>query len=323
MSPGRSRARSRAERAPSACRRQEGARVILVAGATGFVGRALLRDFARRPGPPVRALVRREFDAVRLREQGVEAATGDLVAGRGLDAAMRGIDTLVYLAHTAGAPGDPVANDLEAAQNGLQAARAANVRQVVFLGCVAASEVSTARYLVARWAVELAVRQCGLPSVVLRAPIIIGRGGTLFELMRRVVDRSPVVPLFAWRHVAVEPVALGDVVEALRHAVADHSLDGRSFDVCGATRLTFGELVRAWGRASGRHRHYLPLPGYGEAATEQLAWTLARLPRRKTRLLLETLRAPQVCADPSRRFPFPRRPLSCEQALAAVVAGEA
>ena len=292
--------------------------MILVAGASGFVGRALLRVL----DGPVRALVRREFDAVRLRDRGVEAVTGDLASGAGLDAAMRGVETLVYLVHTADAPGDPVANDLEAAQNATLAARAAGVERVVFLGPIAASEAASSRYLVARWAVELAMRQAGRRTVVLRAPIIVGRGGTLFELMRRSVDRSPVVPLFAWRRTAVEPVALADVVEALRIAVRDPDLAGRSFDICGAERLTFGELVRGWGRAAGKRRLYLPLPGYGERVTEQLAWTLARLPRRETRLLLGTLREPQVCADPSRRFPLPHRPLSYRQALTAVLEEE-
>ena len=294
--------------------------MILVAGASGFVGRALLSELAGGRAPlPVRALVRREFDAVRLRDQGVEAVTGDLAAGTGLDTAMRGVETLVYLVHTAGALGDPVANDLAAAQNALLSARAAGVERVVFLGEIAASEAAISRYLVARWAVELAMRQAGLRSVVLRAPIIVGRGGTLFELMRQFVNRSPVVPLFAWRRTAVEPVALADVVEALRMAIEDRQLDDRSFDLSGAERLTFGDLVRGWGRAAGKRRIYLPLPGYGERVTEQLAWTLARLPRRETRLLLGTLREPQVCADPSRRFPLPHRPLSYRQALVAVL----
>ena len=294
--------------------------MILVADATGFVGRALLRRLAEGPSPrPVRALVRREFDAVRLRDQGVEVVTGDLVAGTGLDAAMRGAETLVYLVHTPDAPGDVVAADLGAAQNAILAARAAGVRRMVFLGSIAASEEATSRYLVGRWAVELAVRQAGLRSVVMRAPIIVGSGGTLFELMRRLVTRSPVVPLFAWRRVAVEPVALADVVEALCMAIDDPGLDDRQFDLCGAERLTFGELVRGWGRAAGKRRLYLPLPGYGERVSEQLAWTLARLPRRETRMLLGTLREPQVCADPSRRFPLPHRPMTYRQALAAML----
>lgn len=295
---------------------------ILIAGASGFVGAALLDELRAHPSPdgkprPVRALVRREFDAVRLRDQGVEAVTGDLATGRGLEAALRGVRTLVYLVHTLDAPGDVVANDLEAVQNALLAARAAGVKRVIYLGNVGASPEARGQHLVARWATELAIRQGGLAWLVLRAPLIVGRGSTLFEMMRRTVDRSPVVPLFRWRRTEVEPVALGDVVEALRVAIDDPEMAGRTYDVAGATRTTYGELARMWGRGGRRPRVFLPLPGWGEGVEEQLAWSLARLPRRETRLLLETLRERQV-ADPSRRFPLGRRPLTLEAALEAV-----
>lgn len=291
--------------------------MILVAGASGFVGRALLDEFAAFEGdvPPVRALVRSEFDAVRLRDHGHEAVTADLISRRGLHDAMQGVETLVYLVHTIDRAGDIVASDLEAVQNAMLAARLAGVQRVVFLGCVGASETSVSRYLLGRWAVELAVRQSGLRTVILRSSLIVGRGGTLFEMMRRLVDRSPVVPLFSWRRVPVEPVALADVTEALRMACLDPEFDGRSFDICGADRTTFGDVVRNWGQAQHKRRLYLPLPGRGEAIGEHAAWTLARLPRRKTRLLLETLRDPQVCRDPSRRFPLDHRPLSYAQTL--------
>lgn len=293
---------------------------ILVAGAGGFVGSALIARLAAAPPPggaprPLRAFVGREFDAVRLRDQGIEAVTGDAIAGRGLDESMRGVRTLVYLVHTVDRPGDLVANDLEAVQNTLIAARAAGVQRVIALSHIAASDAATSEYLVARWATELAVRQSGLGWVVLRAPMVIGAGGTLFELMRRLVARSPVVPLFRWRRVEAEPVALSDVVTALQMAIDDASMVERSYDITGATRTTFGAVVRGWGRVTHRRRLYVPLPGWGERAEEQLAWTLARLPRRETRMLLETLRQRQVCPDPSRRFPLGRRPLGLEAAL--------
>lgn len=298
--------------------------MILVAGAGGSVGSALIAALEGSSAPDgnpraIRAFVRREFDALRLRDRGIEAVTGDAVTGRGLDTAMRGVRTLVYLVDTLDRSGDAVSNDLEAVQNTLIAARAAGVQRVVYLGHIAAADGTFSQHLVARWATELAVRQSGLGWVVLRAPIILGPGGTLFESMRRIVARSPLVPLWRWRRTEVEPVALSDVVEALCISVDTPEWLDRTFDISGSTRTTFGALVRAWGRASGAHRLYLPLPGWGERLGEQLAWSLARLPRRETRLLLETLRERQVCPDPSRRFPLGRRPLDLDAAIAEAI----
>ena len=289
--------------------------MILVCGATGFVGRALLAELARASEGPVRGLVRREFDAVRLRDLGFEAVSADLVEGRGLDGAVRGVETLVYLVHTLDRGGDVVANDLEAVQNTMLAARGAGVRRVVFLGHVAASEAAAAPYLVARWAAELAVRQSGLAHVIVRAPLIVGPGGALFEVLRRAVDRSPVVPLFGWRRTQVEPVALRDVVEALRMAALDPHFDGRAFDICGPERMTVGAALHDLARRH-RRRLFVPLPGQGRLATTALGWSLARRPWRETRLLVETLREQQLCRDPSLRFPLPHRPLPYREAVA-------
>jgi uncharacterized protein YbjT (DUF2867 family) len=290
--------------------------MILVVGASRWSGQAVLPALA---GRPLRALVSSEYDAVRLRDQGIEAIAGDVLTGPGLHGAMRGVETLVYVDHAMDAGGDPVANELEAVQNTLIAARAARVKRVIFLGDVAAAEHAASRQLVARWAAELAVRQSELGWVVLRVPLVIGGGATLFEALRRSVDRMPVVPLFRWRRTEAEPVALGDLVEAVRIAVDEPEISERSFDVCGADRVRLGEVVRGWGRAGGKRRLYLPLPGWGERFGEQLGWTLERLPRRETRLVLETMRERQVCVDPSRRFPLPHRPLGYRAALGAVV----
>ena len=297
--------------------------MILVCGATGFVGRALLPELARASeagggGGSVRGLVRREFDAVRLRDRGFEAVSADLVEGRGLDAAVRGVDTLIYLVHTPDRGGDVVANDLEAVQNTMLAARGAGVQRVVFLGHVAASQAAAAPYLVARWAAELAVRQSGLEHVIVRAPLIAGNGGALFEVLRRLVDRAPIVPIFGWRRTAIEPVALPDVVEALRMAALDPDLDGRAFDVCGPERMTVGAALGELARRHRRRRLFVPLPGQSSLATAALGGALGWRAWRETRLLVETLREPQLCRDPSLRFPLPHRPLLFREAVSGI-----
>ena len=294
--------------------------MILVAGASGVVGRALMTALIERGTGPLRAFVRTELDAVRLRDRGIEAAVGDLVDGRGVDGAMRGVRTLVYLVHTLDRRGDLVANDLAAARNAALAARAAGVQRLIFLGHVAASDEARSRYLLGRWAVERAMQQSGLRTTILRAPLIVAPEAQPFGLMHWMADRSPVVPAFGWRKTPIEPVALADVIEALTMAIEDEAFDGRSFDVCGAERLTAGEMVRVWNRAVERRRLTLPLPQRIGDPTAWLAWASRQARLRRSRALLETLREPQLCLDPSRRFPLPHRPASYHATIEALVA---
>ena len=295
--------------------------MILVAGASGFVGRALVASLNEAPPAPLRAFVRTELDAVRLRDRGVEAAVGDLVAGRGLDAAMRGVHTLVYLVHALEGAGDLVASDLAAARNATLAARAAGVERIVFLGHVAAAPEARARYLVARWAVERTMEQSGVTCTVLRAPLIVGAGAEPFSLACWPGSRSPIVPLFSWRRTLLEPVALTDVVEGLSMAIADRDLDGRSFDLCGADRITAGDMVRSAMRAIGRRAIPIPVPLRGIEGVAWAHWAAHRGSPRRARALLETLFERQLCTDPSRRFPLPHRPLPFRSALASMLDG--
>ncbi len=291
--------------------------MILVMGASGRVGTALMVQLLRESRGALRAFVRKEFDAVRLRDRGVEVAVGELVLGRGIDAAVRGVSTLVYLVHAIDRTGDFVANDLEAARNVVIAARAAGVRRIVILGHIAADPESPSTYLRGRWAVERAFVQSDIPCTVLRAATIVARGSAPFDLATLPARRLPLVPEPRWmRGCIIEPVALADVVQALTLAIDDRDLDGRSFDISGPDRMALAAMAREWAGATGRRRAYVPVPLDAFGASAWATWVLDRRSPRAARLLLEAFRARQVCADPSRRFPLPQRPMSYRQALA-------
>jgi len=208
------------------------------------------------------------------------------------------------------------AAELRAAQNALLAARVAGARRVVFLGRLGAGEGAQAALLVGSWAAELAVRQSRLRSVIVRAPLIVGAGCQPFAAVATAAGRSPLAPLLLPADVALEPVALADVVEALRMAIDDEELDGRSFDLCGAERITGRGIAREWVQARGGRRLLISAAGTHLAMAAALTMPRGMRGWRRNRLLLEPLQERQVCADPSSRFPLPRRPLSCAAAIA-------
>lgn len=292
--------------------------MILVCGAAGRVGTALMVQLLRDPPGPLRAFVRKEFDAVRLRDRGVEAIVGDLVDGRGVDAALRGVTTLIYLVHALDRPGDFVANDLEAARNVSIAARASGVERIILLGHIAADPDSPSRYLVGRWAVERALVQTGIPCTVLRAPTIVARGSGAFDVATLLARHLQLAPEPRWQRNAIEPVALADVVEALVESIDNRDLDGRSFDIAGPERMTVAAMVHGWAAARGRHRGFVPVPTDGYGAWAWAAAAFAGYRPGVARLLVETYRARQVCTDPSRRFPLSHRPLAYRDALARI-----
>ncbi len=118
--------------------------MILVTGATGYVGSQLVDELLTR-GEPVRTLSRRGAGKG-------DARKGDVLSGAGLPEALDGVDTAYYLVHSMGSGGDFAAKDRQAAVNFAEAAANAGVRRVVYLGGLGSedSEHLRSRHEVAR-----------------------------------------------------------------------------------------------------------------------------------------------------------------------------
>jgi uncharacterized protein YbjT (DUF2867 family) len=214
---------------------------VLVTGATGFVGAALIPRL-QAAGHTVRAYARRP-EAV---ASGVEVVQGDAIAGTGLDAALEGIDCAYYLIHSMepSADGTFDARDRGAATNFAAAARAAGVGRVIYLGGLVPEGKEASMHLASRLEVERLLHDAAPASVALRASIVIGARSRSFRFLVRLVERLPVLALPAWHENRTQPIDGRDVLEFLaRAATAPRALAGRSWDIAGAEVVTYGELI--------------------------------------------------------------------------------
>jgi uncharacterized protein YbjT (DUF2867 family) len=215
---------------------------VLVTGATGFVGAALIPRLEA-GGHSVRAYARRP-DAVAA---GVEVVAGDAVAGTGLGAALEGIDCAYYLIHSMepSADGSFADRDRRAATNFAEAALAAGVGRVVYLGGLVPEGKEASPHLASRREVERILLQEAAPAAVaLRASIVIGARSRSFRFLVRLVERIPVMALPAWREHRTQPIDERDVLAfMLASATTQHAGGGLSLDIAGPDVVTYGELV--------------------------------------------------------------------------------
>jgi uncharacterized protein YbjT (DUF2867 family)/membrane protease YdiL (CAAX protease family) len=229
-------------------------RTVLVAGASGFVGRRLcpaLRD----ADVDVRAMTRHP-------ESYSGAATpvfGDVHDEASLVAAMEGVDAAYYLVHSLDSP-EFERLDREAAQKFGRAAAEAGLKRIVYLGGLGSDEDDLSPHLRSRREVERLLGDSGVPVTVLRAGIVLGHEGLSWEMTRQLVERLPMMITPRWVSTRTQPIALTDVVRYLVAVLRVSETTGETYDIGGPEVLPYSEMLRRVARIQGRSIIVLPVP---------------------------------------------------------------
>jgi uncharacterized protein YbjT (DUF2867 family) len=235
-----------------------GDRLILLVGATGYIGGRLLRALED-GGVRLRCLARRpEFLRGRVGES-TEVVQGDVLDRESLKGALVGVDTAYYLVHSMGSGRDFASKDRSAAENFARAARAAGVRRIIYLGGLG-SGPDLSPHLASRQEVGRILRESGVPTIEFRASIIIGSGSLSFEMIRSLVDRLPVMITPRWVRIRAQPIAIEDVIAYLVDALDVESEGSTIVEIGGADRITYQGIMLEYARQRGLKRLMIPVP---------------------------------------------------------------
>src|SRR5688572_7983336 len=158
------------------------ASTVLLTGASGYVGGRLLPLLEAR-GHTLRCLARRPEHLRARTGPGTEVVRGDVLDGDSLAAALRGVEQAYYLVHSMGTAGAFEAEDRRGAENFARAGRASGLRRIVYLGGLGEDEPGLSPHLRSRHEVGAILRASGVPTLELRASIVIGSGSLSFEMV--------------------------------------------------------------------------------------------------------------------------------------------
>jgi uncharacterized protein YbjT (DUF2867 family) len=217
----------------------------LVTGVSGYVG-AALAERLRGDGHRVRGFARTRERVAAAGVELDELVLGDVSTGAGLDAALEGVDVAYYLIHSmeGAAAGAFPETELRSADAFAQAAAAAGLRRVVYLGGLVPDGAPLSRHLGSRLAVERALLDAAPEGIALRASIVVGARSRSFRFLVRLIERLPVMALPAWRDNRTAPIDGRDMLEYLaRAATAPAELSGRSWDIGGPDVMTYAQMI--------------------------------------------------------------------------------
>jgi uncharacterized protein YbjT (DUF2867 family) len=296
---------------------------ILLTGVSGYVGGRLLPQLEKR-GLPLRCLARRpEFFAGRVDPE-TQVIGGDVLREETLPQALEGVHTAYYMIHSMGSSSREGfgAQDRLGAHNFARTARAAGVRRIVYLGGLGDEEADLSPHLRSRHEVGNVLRASGVPVIEFRASVVIGSGSFSFEMLRALVERLPVMVTPRWVHVTAQPIAIGDLLAYLEAALDLETEESRIYEIGGAERVSYGELMREYARQRQLRRVMIPVPVLTPRLSSLWLGLVTPLYARVGRVLIESICHETVVRDDRARRDFAVEPIGVQEALANALANE-
>jgi uncharacterized protein YbjT (DUF2867 family) len=270
---------------------------VAIAGASGFVGKALIES------------LRAEFDVIGLSRAApkikgnVEWRQCDLFNLRQAEQGLVEADIAIYLVHSM-MPGAKLTQgnfaelDLMIADNFARAAKKSHVQRIIYLGGIIPSE-ALSRHLASRLEVEQALGSHGIPCVNLRAGLIIGKNGSSFDIMRKLVERLPVMVCPGWTRTQSQPVSLHDVVETIRRLISKPDVPAGSYDLGGKDVLSYLDMMSEVASQIGKKRRFLPIRLFSPNLSRLWVTLVTGAPRELIGPLVESLKHNMVARDTS------------------------
>jgi uncharacterized protein YbjT (DUF2867 family) len=295
-------------------------RLILLTGATGYVGGRLLARLER-DGRRLRCMTRRPEELAPRVAATTQVVGGDVTDPGSLDAALEGVGVAYYLVHSMASGSAYREADRAAAEAFGDAARRAGVGRIVYLGGLGHGD-RLSGHLASRQEVGRVLAASGVPVIELRASIVIGSGSTSFEMIRALVDRLPVMVTPRWVATRTQPIAIEDVLEYLAQAADLPEPGGRVIEIGGPDVVSYGGLMREYARQRGLRRVMIPVPVLTPGLSSLWLGLVTPVYSRVGRQLVEGLRNETVVRDPSAARLFDVRPRGVREAIARALVNE-
>ncbi len=269
---------------------------ILVTGATGFVGRALVPALLD-AGYQVRALTRDASRGMEQLDSRAEVVEGDVLDRESLEGIFEDVDVAYYLVHSMESGGEFEETDKQAAQNFAETASAAGVERVIYLGGLGETGDDLSPHLRSRREVEAILADGSYDLTTFRAAIIIGAGSKSFDMVRQLVSRLPVMITPKWVRTPSQPIGIRDVIEYLVNAIDTPETAGRTLEIGGPDVLSYEEMMRRTARAMGRRLYILRVPVLTPTLSVYWIDLVTDTPPSISHALIEGVKNPVVVTD--------------------------
>lgn len=258
-------------------------KLAVVFGGSGFIGRNVVRELAKR-GWRVRVAVRRPHLAQFLRPMGavgqIQLKQCNVRHRPSIADAIHGADAVINLVGLLHQTGPQTFNAVQSAGAAAIAtlAKEEGVETFIHISAIGADAESDSLYARSKGEAERAVREAIPSAVILRPSIVFGPEDSFFNKFATMASFSPVLPLVGGGKTKFQPVYVDDVADAICEALIRPEAAGRIYELGGPRVYTFRELMEIMLRETGQKRVLLPLPFFAASLAGTVSQIIGRLP---------------------------------------------
>ena len=234
---------------------------VLITGATGYVGRYVVKAFLAQ-GAEVACLVRRPGSEEMFGQRRVEAFYGQVTEPASLKNICHRVDVVVHLVAIIREKGD-ITFDLvnrQGTRNMVAAAKEEGVKRFIHMSAIEAGPDSSYPYLYSKWQGEQEVVKSGIPHTMLRPSIQFGEGDEFINTLAGLVRVFPVVPVAGSGKNRFQPIAVEEVAQCVVHAADREDYAGQIVELGGPEVLTYDQIIDVIVQTYGVRRPKLHIP---------------------------------------------------------------
>ena len=204
--------------------------------------------------------------------------------------------------------------DLLCALNFADACREAGVRRIIYLGGLLPESGALSKHLQSRYEVEEALRASGCELVILRAGLVVGAGGSSFEIVRKLTRRLPWMICPSWTQTRTQLVHIDDVMEAFERSLEESLIAPGTYDLGVQEPVSYVGILQKAADMMQLKRRLLTVPFFSAKLSRRWVCLVTNTPFELVAPLIESLREPMLVRE-THRFPLHREPRSLESAL--------
>ncbi|MBL7665303.1 MAG: NAD(P)H-binding protein [Bacteriovoracaceae bacterium] len=234
---------------------------VTIAGASGFIGKRLIEKLPT--NIHIKALSRNSAKNLNKNDN-LEFYQTDLFSLQSTTEALKNTDIAIYLVHSMLPSsrlfqGDFHDTDLILADNFATACLKNNVKQIIYLGGLV-PDGKISQHLESRREVEEVFRDTKLPTTILRAGMIVGDGGSSFEILRNLVNSLPLMLLPSWTKSKTQAVYIDDLIAVLSYAIANQKFFDKTINVVNGESITYKDLIYQACARFNKSKPLIPTP---------------------------------------------------------------